>query len=113
MIVFKRAIHRRTFLRGIGTTLALPFFDAMSPVFGDTAAKPAMRMGIVYVPNGIIADKWTVPEDVRKRRRSRKLAGKAPQAAATGPDRRGDPPRPRSSRPRSQAVKTATARPPG
>ena len=55
----------------------------------------------------IIADKWTVPEDVRKRRRSRK-AGKAPQAAATGPDRRGDLPRPRSSRPRSQAVKPAT-----
>jgi hypothetical protein len=61
----------------------------------------------------IIAAKWAVPEDVRKRRRSRKLAGKAPQAAATGPDRRGDPPRPRSSRPGSQAVKTATARPPG
>ena len=55
----------------------------------------------------IIAEKWTVPEDVRKRRRSRKQAGKAPQAAATGPDRRGDPPRPRSSRPTSQAVKTA------
>jgi transposase len=56
----------------------------------------------------IIAEKWTVPEDVRKRRRSRKTAGKAPQAAATGPRRRGDPPRPRSSRPRSQAVKPAT-----
>jgi len=61
----------------------------------------------------IIADNWTVPEDVRKRRRSRKLAGKAPQAAATGPHRRGDPPRPRSSRPRGQAVKTATPRPSG
>jgi transposase len=56
----------------------------------------------------IIADRWTVPEEVRKRRRSRKMAGKAPQAASTGPDRRGDPPRPRSSRHRSQAVKTAT-----
>lgn len=55
----------------------------------------------------IIADKRTVPEDVRKRRRSRKLARKAPQTAATGPDRRGDPPRPRSSRPRGQAVKPA------
>jgi hypothetical protein len=52
----------------------------------------------------IIAEKWTVPEDVRKRRRSRKTAGKVPQAAATGPHRRGDPPRPRSSRPRIQAV---------
>jgi transposase len=61
----------------------------------------------------IIADKWTVPEDVRKRRRSRKQAGKAPQAATTGPDRRGDPPRPRSSRPHSQAVKAATPPPPG
>jgi hypothetical protein len=59
----------------------------------------------------IIADKWTVPEDIRKRRRSRNQAGKAPQAAATGPDRRGDPPRPRSSRTHSQTVKTATARP--
>jgi hypothetical protein len=55
----------------------------------------------------IIAEKWTVPEDVRKRRRSRKMAGKAPQAA-TRPDRRGDPPRPRSSRPRTQAVKPIT-----
>jgi transposase len=57
----------------------------------------------------IIADKWTVSEEVRKRRRSRKMAGKAPQAATTGPDRRGDPPRPRSSRHRSHAVKPATA----
>jgi transposase len=56
----------------------------------------------------IIAERWTVPEDVRKRRRSRKLAGKAPQAAATGPDRRGDPPRPRSSRPRSKTVNPIT-----
>ena len=56
----------------------------------------------------LIAEKWTVPEDVRKRRRSRKQAGKAPQAAATGPDRRGDPPRPRSSPRRHQGVKPAT-----
>jgi transposase len=56
----------------------------------------------------IIAERWTVPEDIRKRRRSRKTAGKAPQAATTGPDRRGDPPRPRSSRPRAKTVKPAT-----
>ncbi len=56
----------------------------------------------------IIAERWTVPEDVRKRRRSRKLAGKAPQATSTGPDRRGDPPRPRSLRHPSQGVKPAT-----
>jgi hypothetical protein len=52
----------------------------------------------------IVAERWTVPEEIRKRRRSRKLAGRAPQAATTGPDRRGDPPRPRSSRPRAETV---------
>ena len=56
----------------------------------------------------IIADKWTVPEDVRKRRRSRKIAGKAPQPALTRPDTRGDLPRPRSSRPRPKAVNPTT-----
>jgi len=56
----------------------------------------------------IIAEKWTVSEEVRKRRRSRKMAGKAPQAAATGPHRRGDPPRPRSSRLQSKAVNPIT-----
>ena len=56
----------------------------------------------------IIAEKWTVPEDVRKRRRSRKTAGKAPQAATTGPDRRSDLPRPRTSPHRRRAVKPAT-----
>ena len=56
----------------------------------------------------IIAERWTVPEEVRKRRRSRKTAGRAPQAATTGPDRRGDPPRPRSSRPRPTTVNPAT-----
>ena len=56
----------------------------------------------------IIADKWTVPEDIRKRRRSRKTAGKAPQTASTRPDKRGDPPRPRSSRPGGKAVNPIT-----
>ena len=56
----------------------------------------------------IIAEKWTVPEDVRKRRRSRTTAGKAPQAATTGPDKRGDPPRARSSPRHQHAVKPAT-----
>ena len=56
----------------------------------------------------IIAERWTVPEEVRKRRRSRKTAGKAPQPALTRPDTRGDLPRPRSSRPRAQAVNPTT-----
>ena len=56
----------------------------------------------------IIAERWTVPEEVRKRRRSRKIAGRVPQTATTRPDKRGDPPRPRSSRPRSKAVNPTT-----
>jgi hypothetical protein len=60
----------------------------------------------------IITERWTVPEDVRKRRRSHKTAGKVPQAAATGPHRRGDPPRPRSSRHHGQAVKPAASHQP-
>src|ERR1700733_11403977 len=62
MIVTKKHLHRRTFLRGVGTTLALPFLDAMVPAFGQTrlsAANPAVRMGFVYVPNGIIPAGWT------------------------------------------------------
>jgi hypothetical protein len=56
----------------------------------------------------IIADKWTVPENIRKRRRSRKTAGKAPQTASTRPGKRGDPPRPRSSRSPAKAVSPVT-----
>ena len=49
-------------MRGAGVTLALPFLDAMSPAFGgptDPATKPPMRLGFVYVPNGIVMDGWT------------------------------------------------------
>jgi transposase len=53
----------------------------------------------------IIAEKWTVPEDVRKRRRSGKQKRKAPQQAPAGPGKRGDLPRPRSSRLRRLPVK--------
>src|SRR5713226_6547047 len=62
MMVFKKAIPRRTFLRGVGATLALPLSDGMVPAFAapsDTAAKPAIRMGFVYVPNGIVMNKWS------------------------------------------------------
>jgi hypothetical protein len=45
----------------MGATLALPLLDSMVPALAgpsDTAAKPVLRMGIVYVPNGIIATSW-------------------------------------------------------
>lgn len=60
MIVTKKSLARRTFLRGIGTTLALPFLDAMTPAFAaTTAAKPVVRTAFVYVPNGVIMELWT------------------------------------------------------
>jgi len=62
MIATKKHLPRRAFLRGLGTTLALPLLDAMVPAFAATpksAAKPPVRMGFVYVPNGIIMDRWT------------------------------------------------------
>ncbi len=57
MIISKKAIPRRTMLRGIGATLALPLLDGMVPALtalGQTAAKPIKRFGVVYVPNGMI-----------------------------------------------------------
>ena len=53
MIVTKKHLPRRTFLRGaMGTMLALPFFDAMIPALSAQAARP-MRFGAIYIPNGI------------------------------------------------------------
>ena len=62
MMIFKKVIPRRTFLRGVGTSLALPLLDGMVPALaaaGDTAAKPAFRIATVFVPNGRIMAKWT------------------------------------------------------
>src|SRR5436190_902005 len=55
MFVTKRALSRRTVLRGMGTTLALPFLESMVPAFtalAQTPAKPPQRFGAVYFPNG-------------------------------------------------------------
>lgn len=62
MIVTKKHLRRRTFLRGIGVTLALPMLDSMVPAFGTArvrAAQTVRRLGIVYVPNGIFMPTWT------------------------------------------------------
>ena len=58
MIITKRALPRRTFLRGMGATVALPFLDAMVPALSARAAKPAVRLGFVYIPNGTIQPMW-------------------------------------------------------
>src|SRR2546425_3524402 len=61
MIVARKAISRRTMLRGIGTAVALPLLDAMVPALTaaqNTPAKAVRRLGVVYHPNGVIYDKW-------------------------------------------------------
>ena len=61
MMISKMSLPRRTFLRGVGATLALPFLDAMVPAlsaFARTATKPVMRLGFTYVPNGLQLVNW-------------------------------------------------------
>jgi hypothetical protein len=59
MFVTKRAVSRRTVLRGMGSAIALPLLDAMIPAFAPAAAaKPVRRFGVVYHPNGVIYDQW-------------------------------------------------------
>ena len=64
MIVTKKALPRRTFLRGVGTTLALPLLDAMVPAMTALAATPAnpvRRLGFIYMPMGANIKQWTPP----------------------------------------------------
>lgn len=61
MMISRKALPRRTFLKGVGTAVALPFLDAMMPAFATAqatrAARP-VRMAFVYVPNGIDMRHW-------------------------------------------------------
>ena len=62
MIITRKAIPRRTALRGLGASLALPLLDGMVPAFAairKTAAAPVKRLGVVYVPNGMMMNHWT------------------------------------------------------
>jgi len=61
MIVTKKALSRRTVLRGLGSAVALPLLDAMIPAMtaaAQTPAKAVRRLGVVYHPNGVIYDQW-------------------------------------------------------
>ncbi len=62
MIITKKALPRRTFLRGTGATLSLPLLDAMVPsltALAKTPAKPVRRLGFVYMPMGCDISRWT------------------------------------------------------
>ncbi len=64
MILTKKALPRRTLLRGAGATLALPLLDAMVPAataLEKTPAKPIRRLGYVFMPMGCDNSRWTPP----------------------------------------------------
>src|SRR6266850_6685408 len=66
MFITRKHLHRRTFLKAAGATVALPLLDAMVPartLLAATAAKPAPRLGFVYLPHGAIMDRWTPAQE--------------------------------------------------
>jgi hypothetical protein len=66
MIITKKALPRRTFLKGVQATLALPLLDAMIPAvtaLAKTPAKPVSRLGFVYIPMGCDRARWTPLDD--------------------------------------------------
>ncbi len=66
MFIHKTFLSRRTMLRGIGTTIALPWLDSMAPALtalNRTAGAPKARLGVVYVPNGFYMPMFTPAAD--------------------------------------------------
>src|SRR5215831_15713461 len=62
MFLPRRPLSRRTVLRGAAASLALPFLDAMTPVFSRravAAGQPPHRFQTFYVPNGMAMEFWT------------------------------------------------------
>ncbi len=62
MMITRKAIPRRTVLRGLGASVALPLLDGMVPAVAAirrTAAAPIRRFGVVYAPNGMMMPHWT------------------------------------------------------
>jgi hypothetical protein len=83
MIVTKKALPRRRFLRGSGAALALPLLDAMVPAgvaLAATAANPVRRLGYVYIPMGSNISQWTPPGSGKLTELSPTLQSLAPVA---------------------------------
>jgi hypothetical protein len=77
MICVKKALSRRTVLRGMGATVALPLLDAMVPALTAQVKTPAQgvrRLGVVYHPNGVIYENWLPKGTGRDFELSRTLA---------------------------------------
>src|SRR5207248_6935512 len=62
MIITRKHLSRRTFLRGAGAVIGLPLLDAMVPALGwaqGAVRQPPTRLCFVYVPNGVVMQNWT------------------------------------------------------
>ncbi len=69
MIITKKCLPRRTFLRGLTGTLALPLLEAMVPAatpLAKTPAQPVRRIGYVFMPMGCDQSRWTPPGGLLK-----------------------------------------------
>ena len=62
-LIFKKQLPRRTFLRGMGSVVALPLLDAMVPSFVKAAGSSPTRLAILYFPNGVQMDTWAIKSD--------------------------------------------------
>src|ERR1700753_2083335 len=77
----RKCLSRRHVIKGVGTTLALPFLDAMHPAFTAerlTAAAPVRRLSIVEYPHGVVPDTWDPVGDGTNYTMSDSLAPLAP-----------------------------------
>src|SRR5215831_8107963 len=63
MIITRKHLPRRTFLKGVGAAVALPMLDAMAPALSANTKAP-VRLAFVYVPNGIVNIDWWTPNGV-------------------------------------------------
>ena len=64
--ITKRHLSRRTFIRGMGVGLSLPFLESMVPAqtpLAKTAASPRMRMALCFMPHGAVMNNWTPAEE--------------------------------------------------
>jgi hypothetical protein len=81
MFLWKKYLDRRTFLRGMGATIALPLLDAMIPArtaLAASAGRPMPRMAFVYFPHGAIMNEWTPADAGRQFQLGRILEPLAP-----------------------------------
>ncbi|HCZ05272.1 MAG TPA: hypothetical protein DHV39_17945, partial [Verrucomicrobiales bacterium] len=57
-------VDRRSFLKGVGVSLALPFMDSLASASASVSTKPPIRLAFMYMPHGVIMDQfWPMSQD--------------------------------------------------